>query len=115
MTIPPAALPQYLDLSAKALLRVRESLGSSVWRFLPHKHVLALAGAEAVYGVGSPTRLKYVVLQVSPEKAEEIVGDERERMHQSHASQTTRIERPAGVAIYQHHERCFSWPTMVPA
>lgn len=89
-------------------MRVRES--SSVWRFLPHKLVLALAGAEAIFGIGSRTRLKYVVLQVPAEKAEEIVDNVRERLHQSHASQTTRIERPAGNVLYQHHmERCFAW------
>ena len=108
MTIPSAALPQYLDASAKDFMRVCEHSGS-VWRFLSHKQVLALAGAEAVYGVGSRTRLKYVVLEVPVEKASEIVDSLREKLHQSQSSHTTKIDRPAGNVLYQHHARCMTW------
>ncbi len=97
-------------------MRVCEPSGF-VWRFLPQSQVLALARAEAVYGKGSLARLKYCVLQVPAERAEEIISDSADKLHSSQASKTTRIARGAverdgrtfQYTIHQHHARCFTW------
>ncbi len=97
-------------------MRVCEPSGF-VWKFLPYKQVLALARAELIYGKGSPTRLKYCVLQVPIERAEEVIDAEVDRLHGSDASKTTVVKREATerdgrtfrYILHQHHPRCLAW------
>lgn len=115
MTISPAALLSYLGSKDTPLVRVRELSGE--WRVLPIPQVLALARAECIYGIGSQSRLKYCVLDVSNERAEEVIADATDRLHSGDASQTTVVERRATErdgrtfrsTLYQHHPRCFAW------
>ncbi len=93
---------------------VRESSGT-MWRLLHHNQILALAGADNVYGVGSRSKLKYVVLQVPVEQAEEVICSANGK--QTNASQTMKTIRKSTerdgrtfmYTIYQHHSRCLAW------
>ncbi len=117
MTIHPAALPNYLASRKDApLMRVCEEDGT-LWRILPQNRILALARAESIYGKGSPTRLKYCVLQVPQQRAEEVIGEAVDRLHSS-PSKTTTVERKSTVrdgrtfryTLHQHDKaRCFAW------
>jgi hypothetical protein len=116
MLISSAALISYLDSKDTPLVRVRELSGE--WRVLPVPQVLALARAECIYGIGSQTRLKYCVLDVSNERADEVIDDAADRLHSSDASKTTLVSRNATerdgrtfrYTLYQHHnQRCFAW------
>ncbi len=117
MTIPSAALPNYLAKDGKdtPLVRVRELSGE--WRILPNHQVLALARADCIFGKGSRSNLRYCVAQVPNERLDEVIEDAADKLHSGDASQTTVIERRATErdgrtfrsTLYQHHPRCFAW------
>ena len=109
MTIHPAALHQYLDPNENtSLLRVREESGI-MWAFKSHADILTLARAEAVFGVGNGSKLRYCQLLVPVAEAERILAEVK--AYRSEASQTTQKDRVGHSTVYQHHPRCFHWVT----
>ncbi len=76
MLIPASALHRYIDDSSEVKVAYALPLREN-WRVLNGHDVLVLAAALAIFGTGSPSKLKYCALTVRPEEAEAILDEHR--------------------------------------